>query len=951
MDINGRTTDALIDSGCSLTLIGENFLQSLSLPLSRDRVRLETIDGGIVHTKGSVSLKSVSVDGVELGVVKAFVLPSLPLGVGLVLGLDVILQFGLTVRRVDDGQVSVMFGGSSPVKSALVAVQERESLSIEDEDFEATLDRGRWTVRWKWNGRSCVQGSTYPKEIIGEEDREAFDKELSSWLEEGIIVPHEKVQHGEIKHYLPFIAVRQTKGSLVKVRPVLDYRLLNKSIQSHPGGATPICAELLRTWRQKGDRCSVMDLRRAYLQVHVDPKLWNFQAVRWKGQDYLLTRLGFGLASAPKIMTKIVEAVIGADERVKSSVTSYIDDLYIDEQKITAAEVRNHFSRMGLVAKPPEQLGSQEVRVLGLRVNEEFNWTRDGELPVIPEDLTRRGVHRIVGTWCGHYPVAGWLRVVSGYIQRQVASESLEWDAPISNDLKQLILEVDQRLRSEGDPVGGNWLVDDSAPMKVWADASAIAIGVTLEVENREIEDAAWMRPKDDPKHINCAELDAVIRGLNMALRWGRRDILIMTDSSTVYGWLQAIIKKTHNVKTRSLSEIVIRRRLDILKDILSDEMMKIDVKWVRSTENKADKLTRIPSKWLLRRGKQNEESVETVTAIDIKKIHDKCHFGIEKTQELARERYGEVPRDLVKEVVHGCQQCSRVDPSSRFLYDHGKIVATEVWDKIAVDLTHVDDRPYLSIIDIFTGYTIWARLNNESGSEVTKQLLKVFSAFGPPNCVLSDNGTVFRGRDYLELLLEWEVKSQLSCAYRSQGNGMVERVHRTIKRSVKRSGKSVEHVVFWHNNTRGIRQLSPYEMFFGMTSRKPGVSSQRSLIDRSLSCEDKQDNDLYAHIERNPFMIGDKVYMRPSTGKCDEEWSGPHVVTDLNSSVSVVVNDDGVSRHISHLRLIPGSRANNHSTMVSDDEATATDVSDGPRKSSRVRHRPVWWTDYEVTV
>lgn len=68
---------------------------------------------------------------------------------------------------------------------------------------------------------------------------------------------------GDYRNYLNLIAIRQVKGSTTEVRPVslLDYRSLNKSIQSHPGGAVPIYDDRLREWRQSGRNCSLIDLR------------------------------------------------------------------------------------------------------------------------------------------------------------------------------------------------------------------------------------------------------------------------------------------------------------------------------------------------------------------------------------------------------------------------------------------------------------------------------------------------------------------------------------------------------------------------------------------------------------------------------------------------------------------------------------------------------------------
>ena len=58
----------------------------------------------------------------------------------------------------------------------------------------------------------------------------------------------------------------------------------------------------------------------------------------------------------------------------------------------------------------------------------------------------------------------------------------------------------------------------------------------------------------------------------------------------------------------------------------------------------------------------------------------------------------------------------------------------------------------------------------------------------------------------------------------------------------------------------------------------------------------------------KNPYVVGDHVYLRPSSGRCDREWLGPFRVTKVVSSVSVILNDNNVPRHISHVRRVPHS-------------------------------------------
>ena len=124
--------------------------------------------------------------------------------------------------------------------------------------------------------------------------KEAFDVELQLWIDEGILVP---VPHEErVDSVVPLMAVEQsTKG---KTRPVLDFRELNQFVSSHSGDSV-VCDETLRRWRLSGQNVSIIDLRKAYLQLHVDPKLWRYQAVCYKEKYYYLTRLGFGLNCAP----------------------------------------------------------------------------------------------------------------------------------------------------------------------------------------------------------------------------------------------------------------------------------------------------------------------------------------------------------------------------------------------------------------------------------------------------------------------------------------------------------------------------------------------------------------------------------------------------------------------------------------------------------------------------
>ena len=130
----------------------------------------------------------------------------------------------------------------------------------------------------------------------------------------------------------------------------------------------------------------------------------------------------------------------------------------------------------------------------------------------------------------------------------------------------------------------------------------------------------------------------------------------------------------------------------------------------------------------------------------------------------------------------------------------------------------------------------------------------RIFAEMGLAEEILLDNGTVFCSDELRRLLDVWQIKADFSCAYRAQGNGLVERVHRTIKRMVTRSGRSVEEMTFWFNATQGERPASPFEMVFGAKPRMPGVTAKRQEVARTWPETTITASNARTDVEKNPF-------------------------------------------------------------------------------------------------
>ena len=77
---------------------------------------------------------------------------------------------------------------------------------------------------------------------------------------------------------------------------------------------------------------SLMNLRKAYLQICINKVLWPFQTVIIKSKWFCLTRLGFGLNVASLVIKSVITAIRSRDQEIKSATSAYVDNIFIDKK-------------------------------------------------------------------------------------------------------------------------------------------------------------------------------------------------------------------------------------------------------------------------------------------------------------------------------------------------------------------------------------------------------------------------------------------------------------------------------------------------------------------------------------------------------------------------------------------------------------------------------------------
>ena len=335
-------------------------------------------------------------------------------------------------------------------------------------------------MAWKWPEGRVPEAldNRVAEYLVAAEIRGDYERD-EQWMACAI----QRGRTGTPKGLIPLMAVLQQHKS--KVCPVMDCH-----VDVFTANAD-IYAAKLREWRQKVSIVSLLDHKRAYLQVRVQKTLWPFQTVKISGQRYCLTHLEFGLNVAPLIMKAIVSAVLSQKETVGYVASAYIDDIYVNEDVMPATCVREHLARFGLEYNDPKRL-EDGARVLGLAVAMEdgkLRWKRGSMVPDAPEIVTRRAVFSSCGKLVGHFSVCGWLRVDCGVLKRKASLVTKGWDDETRDNLLQRMISETVDFVRRDDPAHGDWCVD-GRELNVWVDASSLAIGVALEGHETVLEDA-----------------------------------------------------------------------------------------------------------------------------------------------------------------------------------------------------------------------------------------------------------------------------------------------------------------------------------------------------------------------------------------------------------------------------------------------------------------------------
>ena len=321
-------------------------------------------------------------------------------------------------------------------------------------------------------------------------------------------------------------------------------------------------------------------------------------------------------------------------------------------------------------------------------------------------------------------------------------------------------------------------------------------------------------------------------------------------------------------------------------------------------------------------------------------------HLGITRTTLRAKERFF-WPRmdESIVEFINSCINCSQGKYNPKLTKAPLKpIQVSEPFLFWALDYmgplpeTDQGNRHILVMMDHFTKWCEAFPTRDQKASTVAKILVsRVFSRFGPPAVLHSDQGRNFDSTLMHEICGIMGIKKTRTTAYHPQGDGQVERQNRTLQEIIANFVSKnqcdwdqwVDQAVFAYNtSTHTSTGFSPYELVFGRPPRMPielelglpisnplsqseysnylrrAIQTANSLARQQLEKSRKQQCASYdkGHKNWSPFETGQAVWLRrPKSWKFGRKWVGPYNITSrmgVNYNIRSTTGKSLVAHH-----------------------------------------------------
>ncbi|XP_057692513.1 uncharacterized protein K02A2.6-like [Corythoichthys intestinalis] len=325
-------------------------------------------------------------------------------------------------------------------------------------------------------------------------------------------------------------------------------------------------------------------------------------------------------------------------------------------------------------------------------------------------------------------------------------------------------------------------------------------------------------------------------------------------------------------------------------------------------------------------------------------------HSGIVKMKEMARSYFWWPGLDKqIEETVKTCSSCQKIRNNPPAAPLHPWDFPQDPWHRIHIDFAGpFENRMFLVAVDAHSKWPEVAIMKSTTSEKAIEKLGEMFSRFGAPAQLVSDNGPQFVSKEMGEFLQANGVQHIKSAPYHPATNGLAERFVQTLKHALKASqGQSTLHqrlhefLLKYRTSVHATTKVSPASLMFfreirtGMDLLKPPTLSEIVQMDQRKQVKYRD-----LHSKNRVFAPGDSVMARSYQSK--EKWAPATIIAQTGPVSYTVQTADGVwRRHVDQLLGTPDTTpelsidCDDASSVIIPEMSSLPDVSEIPEMSS----------------
>ncbi|UYV63839.1 K02A2.6-like [Cordylochernes scorpioides] len=242
--------------------------------------------------------------------------------------------------------------------------------------------------------------------------------------------------------------------------------------------------------------------------------------------------------------------------------------------------------------------------------------------------------------------------------------------------------------------------------------------------------------------------------------------------------------------------------------------------------------------------------------------LHE-THSGMNKMKAVARSHFWWPNLDTqIEFLVNKCRSCQQSQDGPNKVKWQPWRWSTRPWQRIHIDFANKENINLLIVVDSHSKWIEAIPMRETTTRKTIEQLRRLFSSYGLPEELVSDNGPQFTGSEMKGFLEGNGIKQTLIPAYHPQSNGLAERAVRTIKTALDKNKRKIGDTPF----------KTPYQKFFWhieapriLASRVRDQQARQMKYDRRTHLEEFQIDDL---VWCKNFRGGDKWIPGKIVGK-----------------------------------------------------------------------------------